>query len=248
MTTRRKGREEGEKPFWISFSDLMSALMVLFLVAMSVALLAVTKKGSDEDREEKKREIAISQLREEIKKITMQKGYEGIQITGDTIDFGFRLLFDENKNTLAPDQSLLLRDFTPKLLELLRTSEAGKRWFKRAAVEGYTSRTGSYLFNLNLSIERSQRVLCELLREPSGGQLTLSNSDRMLIATQFFAGGASFNSFEVNPKKARRIEIKLEFKTRQEAKLDLLKKPVPLDEQSLILALDPKVRCPIQDR
>ena len=34
---RRRGKDDGEKPFWISFSDLMSALMVLFLVAMSVA-------------------------------------------------------------------------------------------------------------------------------------------------------------------------------------------------------------------
>ena len=39
MSAPKRGREEGEKPFWISFSDLMSALMVLFLVAMSVALL-----------------------------------------------------------------------------------------------------------------------------------------------------------------------------------------------------------------
>ena len=35
-------RDEAERPFWISFSDLMTALMVLFLVAMTVALLAIT--------------------------------------------------------------------------------------------------------------------------------------------------------------------------------------------------------------
>lgn len=40
MSAPKRRREEGEKPFWISFSDLMSALMVLFLVAMSVALWA----------------------------------------------------------------------------------------------------------------------------------------------------------------------------------------------------------------
>jgi hypothetical protein len=37
---RRGGRDEAEKPFWISFADLMTALMVLFLVVMGVALLA----------------------------------------------------------------------------------------------------------------------------------------------------------------------------------------------------------------
>ncbi|MDO8206599.1 MAG: flagellar motor protein MotB, partial [Gallionella sp.] len=38
----RRNKEEGEKPFWISFADLMTALMVMFLLVMSVALLAVT--------------------------------------------------------------------------------------------------------------------------------------------------------------------------------------------------------------
>ena len=40
---RRRSKEEAEKPFWISFSDLMTALMVLFLVAMAVALMVVTQ-------------------------------------------------------------------------------------------------------------------------------------------------------------------------------------------------------------
>lgn len=46
----RRAREEGEKPFWISFADLMTALMVLFLLVMSVALLAVTKTMTQRDR------------------------------------------------------------------------------------------------------------------------------------------------------------------------------------------------------
>lgn len=36
--------EEGEKPFWISYSDLMTALMILFLVVMVSTLSAVTKQ------------------------------------------------------------------------------------------------------------------------------------------------------------------------------------------------------------
>ena len=43
----RRAREEAEKPFWISFADLMAALTVLFLLAMSVALLAVTKNVTE---------------------------------------------------------------------------------------------------------------------------------------------------------------------------------------------------------
>ena len=246
--TRRRAREEGEKPFWISFSDLMSALMVLFLIAMSVALLAVTKTVSETERDEKERKEAIEALMHDIKKDVAQQEFEGIRVVDNTIDFGPRGRFEEKRNTLSPDQVLLLRKFTPTLLERLRTSEAGKRWFKRALVEGYASRTGTYLFNLNLSIERSQRVLCELLREPGGGQAALTDGDRMVIATKFFAGGASFNSFETNPINARRIEIKLEFKTRPEATAEQANPPPPVDQESLLRALDPKERCPIQDR
>ena len=39
IVLKRGGRDEAEKPFWISFADLMTALMVLFLVVMGVALL-----------------------------------------------------------------------------------------------------------------------------------------------------------------------------------------------------------------
>ena len=33
LVLKRGSREEAEKPFWISFADLMTALMVLFLVS-----------------------------------------------------------------------------------------------------------------------------------------------------------------------------------------------------------------------
>lgn len=37
----RRKRDEGEKPFWISYADLMTAMMVLFLVVMTVFALQV---------------------------------------------------------------------------------------------------------------------------------------------------------------------------------------------------------------
>ncbi len=40
-----RSKDEGEKPFWISFADLMTALMTLFLVVMAVSLMVVTKKS-----------------------------------------------------------------------------------------------------------------------------------------------------------------------------------------------------------
>lgn len=245
LPTRKRARDEGEKPFWISFSDLMSALMVLFLIAMSVALLAVTKKISDEEKEESGRSSDIRELMLEVQRVAAQ--FEGVRVVGTTIDFGSQARFErEGQNTLSPQQRQLLRTFTPQLLEKLRTTEAGKKWFKRAVVEGYASRTGTYLFNLNLSLERSERVLCELLRTPPGGE-PLSIDDRRLIAQRFFVGGASFNSLRSSGEESRRIEFKLDFKTRTEAKEEAATPPQAVDLAALDLALDPKERCPIQD-
>lgn len=244
----RRSREEGEKPFWISFSDLMSALMVLFLVAMSVALLAVTKKISDEEREDKERAEAIQLLMNEIRDVVSVQEFEGIRVIGNTIDFGPRGTFErEGQNTLSAPQRALLRQFTPMLLDKLRTTEASRYWFKRAVVEGYSSQSGKYLFNLNLSLERSARVLCELLREPRPGETPLPEDDRKLIATKFFVGGASFNSLRATPEDSRRIEFKLEFKTRQERREELLRPAPPIDDEMLTKALTGD-RCPLFDR
>lgn len=247
----QKKREDGEKPFWISFSDLMSALMVLFLISMTVALLAVTNEPDIAAKEEADRSKAIADFMSEIKQMLSEKEFEGVKVNETTIDFGVRGTFDkEGQNTLSPQQSHMLRSFTPKLLEKLRTTEAGKVWFSRAIVEGYASKTGTYLFNLNLSLERSQRVLCELLREPANtSEQTFSEEDRKLIATKFLVGGASFNSLRSGRGELnRRIELRLEFRTRLE-KLKDESSPAPkLDESELTKALDPKERCPIIDR
>jgi hypothetical protein len=248
-TATRRSRDQGEKPFWISFSDLMSALMVLFLVAMSVALLAVTKKVSEDDREDKQRTEAIATLMSEIQTVISAKEFEGVRVIGNTIDFGPRGRFErEGQNTLSAPQRDVLRQFTPRLLDKLRTTEAGQHWFKRAVVEGYASQSGKYLFNLNLSLERSARVLCELLREAPQDEIAIAEVDRKLIATKFFVGGASFNSLRSTAEDSRRIEFKLEFKTRLEQHDDRSSPAPAVDDALLTQALDPKERCPLFDR
>ena len=56
---RRRGKSEGEKPFWISYADLMTAMMVLFLSAMAVTIAAITRKvtGPEEQRRNEITEI-----------------------------------------------------------------------------------------------------------------------------------------------------------------------------------------------
>lgn len=201
-------REEAEKPFWISFSDLMSALMVLFLVVMGVALLAITKTVSEQERLAKVHKADIQLILQRFEKAASR--YPGITLDKDryVIDFGSRAQFEFGKSQLQEEQELVLREFVPEMLHLANDS-LGRRVLKRFVIEGYTDTTGSYLRNLNLSLQRSQRVLCALFAEQ--GERVLSEEQKEQVRQLFFVGGYSFNSAKATPEESRRVEMRLEF-------------------------------------
>lgn len=205
---RRTTRDEAEKPFWISFSDMMTALMVLFLVVMTVTLLAVTHTISQAERMKTLREADISKLMAKIREAS--RDFPGITLRGNTIDFGDQARFDTDSNHLTPEQARHLRAFVPSVLKIAR-NPLGKKWLKRVIVEGYADQRGTYLHNLDLSMQRSERVLCALLARPEPEENPLSQEDRLLIQQLFLVGGASFNSLKKTLEESRRIELKLEF-------------------------------------
>lgn len=207
---KRGGRDEPEKPFWISFSDLMSALMVLFLVAMSVALLAVTKTVTEAERAEADRKNELEQLLSQVEEAARQFPGVSVDRNRNVIDFRERALFDTGSHQLKADQAVLLRQFVPKVLAIAR-NHLGQKWLKRIVVEGFTDQRGTYLFNLNLSLQRSQRVLCALLNSPSPDEVSMTPDEQEQIRELFLVGGYSFNSAKPSLQESRRIEFRLEF-------------------------------------
>src|SRR5205809_5739037 len=108
---RKNGRDEAEKPFWISFADLMTALMVLFLLVMSVALLAVTKTVNEAELRKATRERDITKLLEEVRTATDE--FPGVSVIMDrgAIDFGDQARFETGSSRLSPEQAKLLRRY-----------------------------------------------------------------------------------------------------------------------------------------
>jgi len=229
IVVKRGSKGEAEKPFWISYADLMTALMVLFLVAMSVAMLAVTKsiKQVEQKNDQLQRlqktpeELEIEQKKTErdrdidrlLDKVARAAGrYEGIKVDKGRyiIDFGDRAHFDKGKHTLTSEQARLLRAFVPEILAVAR-DELGRKWLKRVVVEGFASPEGDYLYNLNLSLQRSQRVLCILLAQPYPAEHAMSQSELEQIRDLFLVGGYSFNAAKSSYDESRRIELRLEF-------------------------------------
>lgn len=206
----RRGRDEAEKPFWISYADLMTALMVLFLVVMSVALLAVTKTVDEAAQRKQARDEAIEQLLDDLEEAT--EHFPGITVdrARQAIDFGEQARFRFDSAELTSVQQLQLRQFVPEILRIAGT-QRGQRWLKRVVVEGFTDQKGTYLYNLNLSLRRSQSVLCALFAPPLLEERPLSLNEREQIRALFLVGGYSSNSARPTAEESRRIELRLEF-------------------------------------
>ena len=208
VIARRRGADEAEKPFWISFADLMTALMVLFLVVMGVALLAVTKDVSERDKQDEQHRQNIDLVLDRLSQAAAR--FEGVQIDRErrVIDFGDRARFGFNRSSLAPEQETLLREFVPEILALAN-ADLGRKVMKRVVVEGYADPTGSYLGNLNLSLQRSQRVLCAMFA--NAGDALLSAPQKEGVRALFMVGGYSFNAAKETDAASRRVELRLEF-------------------------------------
>jgi len=228
---RKAGKEEAEKPFWISFSDLMTALMVLFLVAMAVSLIAVTHGLATINKDKEERDKTIQSCIADVESLTKQSEFKGVSVHGYSIDFGTLVLFGNDKHTFeSPAHEHFVRKFVPRVLDLARSEKCDK-WLKRVVVEGFASQTGDYLYNLNLSYLRSQRVLCALLDSKAGD--AIASSERELVQTLFLVGGSSFNTSAGDPSQMRRVELKLEFRELGTDK-----------EKHANIPLDPGLKCP----
>lgn len=225
--SRKPAKEEAEKPFWISFSDMMTALMVLFLVAMAVSLMAVTQQVISGPEEHKKK---VDACMEDVAAMT-RLNFPGVDVRGHSIDFGTLALFGTNRHVLDSTAETTLRSYVPKILALARSPKC-QSVFKRVIVEGFASQSGTYIHNLNLSLQRAERVLCVLL-DPLAKD-PLGEEDRKFVRNLFLVGGSSFNALKESDAESQRIELKLEFLGFGEDREKIRDAP-----------LDPVLKCPL---
>lgn len=222
-----KAKDEGEKPFWISYADLMTAMMVLFLVVMVASLSAVTQKIQEMEQGEKSRGAEIERMCESLKLKALAKN-QTIQIDckDNRISFGEAGRFASNRYNLNAQGQKALQDVVPLILDVANSPE-GQKWLKQVVIEGFTDTRGSYLYNLHLSLQRSQWVMCSLLDSRSPVQQGLTEERQQQIRSMFLAGGVSFNNAKDSDEASRRVELRMQFFGLKEKEDDLIE-PAPV--------------------
>ncbi|OSM04380.1 putative OmpA/MotB domain-containing protein [Magnetofaba australis IT-1] len=204
IATQARRTETADNPFWISYADLMTALVMLFLVVMSISMVAVASR--DEARM-KEREVQIGEIFDDLE----QAGREAklplvVDRNAQTIGFGDQAQFGLDSYYLHPQTIESLQAFVPLLLDSQRR-EAGGKWLKRIHIEGYTDDIGTYLYNVHLSLNRAQAVLCALM------STDVPMEDKRLLQRMIVIDGATTTSVRESREASRRVEIRLEFRT-----------------------------------
>lgn len=210
LLVRPKAATEGEKPFWISYADLMTAMMTLFLVAMAVTIVAVTREVERELSKDEKRAQAIRDICKDVSRRLAASPNVRVDCVDNRISFGDVGRFGYNDYRLPPGADQALADLVPVILDIAG-SPLGQKWFKQVVIEGHTDPVGPYLFNLHLSLKRSEWVMCLLADPAMNSALRLTPEQAQQVRELFLAGGVSFNDPKDSDEASRRVELRMQF-------------------------------------
>jgi len=219
---RLKNYDE-EHSFWMSYSDLMASILIIFI------LLFIYKILDYQTGLERKEKVIQDLTNTRLKIIALlQKEFEkehlSIEIDPRTgaIKLSESVLFDYGKSELKPEGKVFLNKFIPIYLRILLGNPEIKKEIAQIIVEGYTDNKGDYIFNLNLSQERAFSVVKYLFDDH------FNYPYKNELKNYITANGRSYINLIYNPdgtinaQKSRRVEF--QFRLNEEKTILKIKK------------------------
>jgi len=209
-----------QEAHWIPLSDLMTGLMVIFLL---IAVMYMVKVESDSDRI-KSVAIAYSEIRDALfedlhTEFQNDLGRWKAEIIKSDLTIRFmepEILFSPGSSELKPEFKAMLNDFFPRYVRIL-TSPKYRGSINEIRIEGHTSSdwTGSsnaeeaYFKNMELSPARTRSTLKLVLDLPA------IDGDRPWLKKYLTANGLSSSRPVLtageteDPERSRRVEFRV---------------------------------------
>ncbi|MFK7862803.1 MAG: flagellar motor protein MotB [Pseudohongiellaceae bacterium] len=209
--------EHDSEEHWIAVSDLMSGLMMLFLLIAVLYLVIVERKNEEIEQVV----LLYEDLKEELYQDLLREFEEDLPQWGASLseDLRFRftnteLLFEEGDSQLRPEFVSILADFFPRYLNIL-TSAPYRDEVLEVRIEGHTSSSWSqasssddaYMRNMALSQERTRAALGTLL------SLNEVSDDKGWLRQKLTANGLSSSQLVLDEEgkedadSSRRVEF-----------------------------------------
>lgn len=207
-----------QEEHWVSVSDLMAGLMMVFL------LVAIVFMVNAEIERNKIRDVAIlyDRLRTQLYQDLLREFSPDLESWGAEVneDLSIRfgrpeLIFDRGENQLKPEFGAILEDFFPRYLRII-ASPKYRDDIAEVRIEGHTSsgwmgrsEDEAYILNMGLSQERTRSTLSFLLELPA------VQNEKQWLKEHMTANGLSsskpilLDNGEEDRDRSRRVEFRL---------------------------------------
>jgi len=218
-----------EENVWISFSDIMTGLMVIFMFIAISYIIEVQKKQAERDEIFEEFKLTKEELFYELDSVFKDDFDRWNVEFDDDLSIKFtnpEVLFESGKAEIRPYFSEILNEFLPKYFDVL-LQDKYKDKIAEVRIEGHTDTVPApqfdpdpYIGNVILSQLRSARVL-KYFREMNYYAI-LSNDDENKIQFWLTANGLSygrtldsdkqltaFSGKLANNEMSRRVEFRI---------------------------------------
>ena len=203
---RKKKRHLEETSYWLSYSDMMAALLLIFVLIISFTMLqsqrryeqkqeALVQSQQEQLQEQQEQLDKLIGIRTELIE-ALKKEFDGTDLsvkvdekTG-SIALDSSILFDSGQFALKASGEELLQKFLPKYIGVL-TDKQFNDYISEIIIEGHTDTQGDYLYNLELSQKRALSVATFCLDE---NKKVLSTAKITKLRKIVTANGKSFSN------------------------------------------------------
>lgn len=233
-TRRNKETEMEEVSYWLSYSDMMAGLLLVFVLIISFTMLQARLEYEEKTAQIDKQQEIIDQMMgvkgDIINALVIEFDDSKLAVKIDestgAIMFDSDLLFDPNQAVLKQSSKDFLDSFLPKYFTIL-LGDQFKDNVAEIIIEGHTAEFGSYMACLQLSQSRAFSVANYAVRDDSILKDYIDLNDLRSVLT--VNGRAYFDPVydkdgNYDMVLSRRVEIK--FRLKNEDIIDEMKKVV----------------------
>ncbi len=214
LKQRRTSDDNQNNIFWVTMTDLMTALVLVFIVLFFYTYITSFYDKIQQTAEQQK---AAQALEETLKSQNIDAAVNGV--TG-VVKISDLELFELNSYELSDKGKAYLSKFAPAYLNSLFSNEYLSKNIGKIIIQGHTdsqsfkgqySKDEQYMKNMDLSLKRAYTVANYMINTPYNK--TLGDKLHKIIVVE----GASYsNPIYTNGKedypKSRRVELKIVMK------------------------------------